>query len=129
MRSDEFLELVNKKISSFCLDVCGCLCCKKGSLVIEEDKIKEFKLASLKDVIIEQKFSRFFLSLKDGCPCLENNSCKVYGSFVRPLVCARFPLLFLRKQVIIASWCPAVSSGFLDEEISFLEKEGYTINR
>jgi hypothetical protein len=127
VNEDEFLEIINKKISKYCLNVCGCLCCKTGWLSVENSKVEKFKMSAILPVIIEEKHSVSFVKLEPSCPCLCGVSCLLYVLKERPFACTRFPFYFRHKHLIIASWCPAVVEGLLKDELAEIELAGFSI--
>lgn len=128
MEEKEILEEMNTIISSYCLQVCNCLCCKTGQLAItNNDEFEAFKKIAHKEFEVQERYETKLITLSPACPLLNGVECKLYNSENRPKACRRFPLYIRRRTIIVATWCPAFQEGILDDLLLRLENEGFVI--
>lgn len=122
---ENIVSSVANSFGEFCSTFCKASCCKTGKLILESDKdIKVFKNSSALSFVRADGFVE--ISLLDGCVFLDGNfQCGIHKD--RPVVCRSFPLFLRRKRVFVASWCPAVKNGIIDDKLDELRSLGLEV--
>lgn len=122
---EQVVASVANSFGEFCSVFCKAKCCKTGSLILESKKdISLFNNSSALSFIRADGFVE--VSLFDGCVFLDGDfHCSIHLD--RPVVCRSFPLFLRGKKVFVASWCPAVMQGILNDKLAELEALGLEI--
>ena len=136
IKINKILTEARNSISDFCINECKAKCCKKGKLILLNEKEVNFICSNKKDKYLKR---RVLKSTKDGnftfnhervkCPYLtKDNKCSEWKNPNRPKVCYDFPLFFSQdKYIITAQICPSVVNGKLNEYLEKLKKFGLKI--
>lgn len=127
MDKDKINNIITSKLSDFCQNSCNAFCCNTGKLILESTQdISTILAVAPNDPRMIGRADGFYeLILKNGCPCLDGSSCGIYPR--RPNVCKEFPTFVRAKSIFVASWCPAVKKGMLDDYLDSLKKDGWKI--
>ena len=120
-----------KSLSSYCMNECNALCCRKGFINISlkeakritQKKVNEFEVLGY----LFRKNGRYALNLGMACPSLKDNKCTIHKSRNRPKVCSDFPVFIEGNEIKLSMNCPAVANNFLYPYEKKFIKLGYKI--
>ncbi|PIY60262.1 hypothetical protein COY95_02680 [Candidatus Woesearchaeota archaeon CG_4_10_14_0_8_um_filter_47_5] len=134
MDTSLLLNEARASVGSYCTAVCRALCCRKGYLLLKDEKELLAVTGRRKNTLLargtleKDHHGEMSLDLSLRCPRLtKKNTCAIHADTHRPPLCADFPLICFGKTIIPVSWCPAVQSGFFDTALHVLEAQGFRI--
>ena len=108
---EDLLKKARKDIEKYCMEECAAYCCRKGFLVLTEDEL-DIVTKGDHSKIKKQKDGTYALELQRGCPSLEENSCTIHTSRLRPKTCSDFPIFYSGNVVIFSARCPASQTHY-----------------
>lgn len=134
----DYLEIADKaraSISKFCINECKAKCCRRGQLLIMNDKeldlivgLDKAQKYFEKGILEYSKNTKNFLLYNSEiktCRQLDKktNLCKEHKNTCRPQVCKDYPIFIIKGEyVMFGPTCPAVMQGLLKEsEKEFFE--------
>lgn len=128
---NKILIEARNSISNYCINECKAQCCKKGKLILFNEKEIEFICQGKQKKYLKQKIIQkiknnnyTYNHQRVKCPHLTNdNKCDDWKNPNRPKVCFDFPLFFSQKKYIItAQICPAVENKLFEKYFEKLKK-------
>ena len=133
---NRILNEARNSLSDYCINKCKALCCRKGKLVLLNEKEIEFITQGKKEKFIKRRILQptkdknfTFNHERSKCPYLtEDFKCSEWKNPNRPKVCYDYPLFFTQgKYIITAQTCPGVMEGEVDEFLAKLRELGLKI--
>jgi Fe-S-cluster containining protein len=131
---DTIADNARNSISDYCINNCKAKCCKRGKLVLFNEKEVNAIVGEHKQKYIEQniltvnpKTSNYHYDLeKKSCKNLTTkNLCSIHNLNSKPRICRDYPLFILGKYVIVAQDCQAAQNNLLDKHVLEIVKLGY----
>ncbi len=131
--AEEIAKKARESLSTYCINTCKAQCCRKGKLLLQNEKELETiagtkKEKEFKEKILEKTpFGNYTYNLeKQSCPHLKKDwTCAIHKEERRPQICSDYPLFLVKNKFILANSCPGVRENLLTEYSKELKEKAH----